>query len=120
MPALCKATCRSPGSTRTLAAIQPGRMLVPSDLTANRLLSTRRGFVKLLGLAAAAGSGLLAACSPSAPPAAPTSAPPAAANPTQAAAPTTAPAATVAAVAPKPPAAPAAAPTQFKEAPALA
>src|SRR5438046_2454865 len=68
--------------------------------------STRRTFVKLLGFAA--GGGLLAACSPSAPAAQPT-APAAAApvtKPTTAAAPaaaaTSAPAAAAATVAPKP------------------
>src|SRR5207253_8254862 len=80
-------------------------------------VSTRRTFVKLLGLAA--GGGLLAACSPSAPPAQPTA--PAAAAPKPTTAPpavaaTTAPAA-AATAAPKPAAAP---PAQFKEAPQLA
>src|SRR6185437_14662896 len=71
-------TCiRAPGGTMTL------------DRRSPHSVATRRTFVKLLGLAA--GAGLLAACSPSAP-AQPT-APPAAAKPTTAPA---APAATTA------------------------
>src|SRR6185503_8093442 len=108
------------------ACNERGRAAVTSNLTSTRSRPSRRTFVRLLGLAA--GGGLLAACSPSAPPVAPTAAPAAAApKPTTApaapaapaAAATTAPAAPAAAAptaAPKPAAA---APTQYKEAPQL-
>jgi peptide/nickel transport system substrate-binding protein len=75
--------------------------------------ATRRAFIRLLGFAA--GGGLLAACSPSAPPVAPAA--PAAAPPT--AAPVVPTAAPVQA-APTSPPVPVAAPTKYAESPALA